>query len=115
MLEIKWTPPDDGWVKLDVDGASRGNPGEAGCGGLMRDATRRWLGDYTCNFGICNALTAEIWGALNGLHLAWELGFRKVILKSDSRVMTTILLKKMCTYPEACSLLFHCSKLLLKE
>ncbi|OMO51318.1 hypothetical protein COLO4_37729 [Corchorus olitorius] len=32
ILHIKWVSPDDGVVKLNTDGAAKGNPGVAGAG-----------------------------------------------------------------------------------
>jgi len=34
---IHYTRPPDGFIKLNFDGASKGNPGPAGIGGLFRD------------------------------------------------------------------------------
>jgi hypothetical protein len=34
----KWEPPPQGFIKLNYDGASKGNPGQAGAGGLFRDS-----------------------------------------------------------------------------
>ena len=37
--EYKWEPPPSGWKKLNFDGASRGNPGKAGIGCIIREET----------------------------------------------------------------------------
>ncbi|KAL0443394.1 UNVERIFIED_CONTAM: putative ribonuclease H protein [Sesamum latifolium] len=34
---IYWLKPEPGWVKLNTNGASKGNPGLAGAGGIVRD------------------------------------------------------------------------------
>ena len=34
---VMWTPPQSIHLKLNVDGASRGNPGQARGGGILRD------------------------------------------------------------------------------
>lgn len=34
---IAWVPLGEGWVKLNTDGASRGNPGAATAGGVLQD------------------------------------------------------------------------------
>lgn len=34
---IGWTAPLHGWIKLNTDGASHGNPGQATAGGVLRD------------------------------------------------------------------------------
>ena len=33
----KWLPPPEGFLKVNMDGSSRGNPGSAGIGGIGRD------------------------------------------------------------------------------
>ncbi|KAI9124240.1 hypothetical protein K1719_005540 [Acacia pycnantha] len=33
QLNIAWQFPDEGWIKINTDGAARGNPGLAACGG----------------------------------------------------------------------------------
>ena len=33
----KWLPPPEGFLKVNTDGSSRGNPGSAGIGGIGRD------------------------------------------------------------------------------
>ena len=38
---ICWNKPEPGWFKLNSDGASQGNPGCAGGGGLIRDHNRK--------------------------------------------------------------------------
>ncbi|WCJ29871.1 Polynucleotidyl transferase ribonuclease H-like superfamily protein [Euphorbia peplus] len=35
FVHIGWKPPDMGWVKIDCDGASKGNPGLASAGGVI--------------------------------------------------------------------------------
>ncbi|KAG7548857.1 hypothetical protein ISN44_As12g040050 [Arabidopsis suecica] len=43
---IAWTPPREGWLKLNTDGESKGNPGLASAGGVLRDAEGRWCGGF---------------------------------------------------------------------
>lgn len=35
--EVRWECPPRGWMKINFDGASKGNPGTAGCGVVLRD------------------------------------------------------------------------------
>ncbi|KAL0318106.1 UNVERIFIED_CONTAM: putative mitochondrial protein [Sesamum calycinum] len=50
---IQWQPPPPGWMKVNTDGCSRGQPGPSSCGGIFRncrglymDALRfRWAAD----------------------------------------------------------------------
>uniref|UniRef100_A0A2C9VZT4 RNase H type-1 domain-containing protein n=1 Tax=Manihot esculenta TaxID=3983 RepID=A0A2C9VZT4_MANES len=73
-----------GWVKLNVDGSCLGNPGPASIGGLLRDASANWLSGFGLNIGEMSILNAEIIGISIGLQLAWSMGFRRVIVESDS-------------------------------
>lgn len=43
--------------------------------------------------GICSITAAELWGILEGLSLAWDHGFRKVHLETDSRCALSLLQK----------------------
>ncbi|CAL1362165.1 unnamed protein product [Linum trigynum] len=44
MAAVAWTPPPKGWLKLNIDGASNGNPRLAGAGGALTDGV--WAVDY---------------------------------------------------------------------
>lgn len=57
---ISWTFPVGDWFKVNTDGASRGNPGLAATGGVMRDANENWCGGFSLNIGICSAPAAEL-------------------------------------------------------
>ena len=37
IKQIHWDKPEEGWMKLNTDGLSLGNPGLAGGGGVIRD------------------------------------------------------------------------------
>ncbi|CAA6675315.1 unnamed protein product [Spirodela intermedia] len=39
IRSVRWTPPKVGQWKLNVDGASQGNYGPSGGGGILRDST----------------------------------------------------------------------------
>lgn len=85
-VRVAWQPPDAGWVKCNVDGASRKGGLTAGCGGIIRDSMGRWEeARFMMNLGRLDSLSAEIWSMAWGLDLAWEKGFKRVILESDSR------------------------------
>ncbi|KAL8143992.1 hypothetical protein V2J09_017024 [Rumex salicifolius] len=81
-VQISWCPPALGWVRLNTDGAVR--DGRAAAGGVIRDSSGTWLGGFTRSIGICSVPAAELWGILSGLTLAWDLGFRKVCVDTDS-------------------------------
>ncbi|KAF7844298.1 Non-LTR retroelement reverse transcriptase [Senna tora] len=83
---VAWQSPNDDWAKVNVDGSCKGDNLLAACGRVFRDAMRSWLWGMARNIGSCSSLEAEIWGILSGMELAWEKGFRKVIVEADSKV-----------------------------
>lgn len=88
---IAWKRPEEGWLKLNTDGASRGNPGTATAGGVMRDEEGRWCAGFAVNIGICSAPLAELWGVYYGLYIAWEHGATRVALEVDSEIVVGFL------------------------
>ncbi|KAJ8760729.1 hypothetical protein K2173_017824 [Erythroxylum novogranatense] len=79
------------WVKLNTDGTSRGNPGIAGYGGLLRDHVGCWLLGFSGNLGVSDTLVAELKTIRQGLHIAWSHGFRHLILETDSMIALTLI------------------------
>jgi ribonuclease HI len=74
-------------VRVYSDGAARGNPGPAGAGAVLTDASGaviarlgRYLGTRTNN-------VAEYEGLLLGLKHAQELGYRQVEVRADSQLL----------------------------
>lgn len=74
------------WL-LMVDGAARGNPGQAGCGAVIYDETGavreelcRYLGQTTNN-------VAEYEALLMGLEAVHRLGVKRVVIRSDSELL----------------------------
>ncbi|PWA45031.1 hypothetical protein CTI12_AA521190 [Artemisia annua] len=88
---IRWVAPPVSWVLLNTDGASRGNPGEAGGGGILRDSRGYFLRAFTENYGICTVTRAEILALLRGIVMARDVGIRKLIIKLDSGVVARLM------------------------
>eukprot|EP00258_Populus_trichocarpa_P027694 XP_024443713.1 uncharacterized protein LOC112324533 [Populus trichocarpa] len=89
--QVGWKYPQEERIKLNVDGCSKGNPGVAGAGGVIRDHLGVWIGGFARNIGICSSVNAELWAVYVGLQLAWDRGFRKVDLESDSKVVVGLI------------------------
>ncbi|CAI0449506.1 unnamed protein product [Linum tenue] len=83
-VEISWKPPPPEWVTLNSDGSVLTDSGHAAAGGLIRDHTGRCLTAFAYNLGACSITRAELRGAVEGLQLAWNMGYRRVNVELDS-------------------------------
>lgn len=72
---------------LMVDGASRGNPGEAGCGAVIYDEHGEILKELSSYLGLSTNNVAEYRGLLMGLEGVLKLGGRKLEIRSDSELL----------------------------
>lgn len=88
---IGWKEPPSGWVKLNTDGASHGNPGIATAGGVLRDEHGEWRGGFALHIGRCTAPLAELWGVYYGLYIAWEQRITRLELEVDSQLVVGFL------------------------
>jgi ribonuclease HI len=87
------TLPPIGFIKINFDGASKGNPGPAGYGAVIRSSkgeiltlTAGYLGETTNN-------VAELTGLLQGLRTAAALHSHKIILEGDSQIIIQLITK----------------------
>ncbi|KAL4336249.1 hypothetical protein GQ457_07G029660 [Hibiscus cannabinus] len=81
---VEWAPPEQGWVKLNTDGARHATSGMASCGGVLRDHLGEWILGFSKFIGVCSVIDAELWGVLVGLESAWSRGFRRIVIETDS-------------------------------
>ena len=88
---IRWIHPGVGWVKLNTDGAAKGNPGPAGAGGLIRGYRGEVFEVFSINCGVCSCTRAELLAVLRGLSVAWNGGHRKLHVEVDSEVVVRLL------------------------
>ncbi|MQM15042.1 hypothetical protein Taro_047980 [Colocasia esculenta] len=83
---IRWIPPIRGMV-LNVDGASKGNPGSCGGGGCIRDSKGNLLLAFAHSYGYGSSLVAETRALCDGIRLAIEYGFTLLEIRSDSAIL----------------------------
>jgi broad specificity phosphatase PhoE/ribonuclease HI len=75
-------------VIVEADGGSRGNPGPAGYGALVRDAdTGELLREAAEGIGIASNNVAEYRGLIAGLEAAIDLGAQDVEVRMDSKLV----------------------------
>ena len=72
-------------VIVEADGGSRGNPGPAGYGAVVRDAdTGEVLREVAAGIGVASNNVAEYRGLIAGLQAALDLGAEEVDVRMDS-------------------------------
>lgn len=84
-MEKRWHPPEDGQMKVNTDGAVCQFSSIATVGGLICNKFGVWVSGFTRNIGSCSILMAELQGILDDLQIAWNLGLKKVVIKTDSK------------------------------
>ncbi|XP_059076357.1 uncharacterized protein LOC131875735 [Cryptomeria japonica] len=84
---VRWIPPQCDWVKLNFDGASRGNPGISGIGAVIRDSSRQLMGGLFGSLGFATNNEAKIRALATGLDLCVQKGYDKVIIEGDSQII----------------------------
>jgi ribonuclease HI len=87
IKEIIWNPPLLNWFKCNIDGASRGNPGLASCGGIFRDHNADFVHAFVENLGITSSAFAELSGALKAIEIAFEKNWLNLWLETDSEIV----------------------------
>ncbi|HEY7163714.1 MAG TPA: ribonuclease HI family protein [Candidatus Binatia bacterium] len=72
---------------LMVDGAARGNPGEAGCGAVIVDEAGEVVKELSCYLGHATNNVAEYEGLLLGLQALLDLEKKNIRVQSDSQLL----------------------------
>ncbi|MGM1058886.1 bifunctional RNase H/acid phosphatase [Saccharothrix sp. Mg75] len=74
-------------VVVEADGGSRGNPGPAGYGAVVRSASGEVLAERSAGIGVATNNVAEYQGLLAGLRAAAEVGASEVDVRMDSKLV----------------------------
>jgi ribonuclease HI len=88
-----WFPPPKDFIKLNFDGASKGNPGPAGYGIVFRDHHGNILLIRAGYIGHSTNNVAELWGLTEGIQMAIKHNFSKLIVEGDSQIIINLLWK----------------------
>ncbi|CAL5338789.1 unnamed protein product [Camellia sinensis] len=80
-----WSCPIAGKLKLNTDGSSKGDPGQAGYGGLLRDEAGTWVWGFYGYLGSCTSLEAELWSIYRGLTIIIQKGLASIQIETDSK------------------------------
>lgn len=82
-IVVPWCSPLLSYVKFNVDGASKGNPGTSGIGGVLRNHQGTMLGYFVKATGHLWAYEAELQAIVHALVFCQQYGIHNVLIESD--------------------------------
>ncbi|CAA6660791.1 unnamed protein product [Spirodela intermedia] len=98
MRTIYWRPPPIGHLKLNVDGAARGNHGPTRGGGILRNHTWSIIFAFSHYYDVQTNTAVEAMAIHDGLLLCEEHKLHGIVLESDSRVLVEMLRAGTCSH-----------------
>ena len=108
IIQVKWSKPPNGWYKLNTNGASCGNPGREGGGGLIRDCNGSWFKGFARSIGLATSITTKFWALRDGLKLALNAEIQRLIVELDTKVVVDIVKSNVVTNKPYAPLLYDC-------
>ena len=84
---IRWVRLGKGWFKLNTDGASLGNPGVAGGGGIIRNDAGIWVRAFARNIGNTTSFLAELWALRDRLQMCLQMYINTLEVELDAKVI----------------------------
>lgn len=88
---VQWSPPPNGWLKCNTDGASRGNPGPSFAAFCLRDSNGNLVVATGVKLLDSTNLVAEAVAIREGLNYCLNNQLTQIILEANSMVMVNIL------------------------
>lgn len=87
-------PPPDGFLKINTEESTRGNPGVVGIGGVGRDSRGNVRFLFSIHMGVQSNNQMEPCVILKALDQAIECGWQNVIYEADSMILVSRLNKR---------------------
>ena len=87
----RWRPPPGDILKINTDGSSRGNPGQAGVGGVGRDTNGNVIFMFSIHKGVHSNNVMEALAIKVAMMQACSLGWRKIVCESDSQIVVDMI------------------------
>jgi hypothetical protein len=88
-----WLAPPKDFIKLNFDGASKGNLRPAGYGIVFRNHNGHILLISVGYIGHSTNNVAELWGLTKGLQIAIKNNFSQLVVEGDSQILINLLRK----------------------
>lgn len=94
-----WKKPPQGWIKLNVDGATTYTE-RCGCGGVLRNEKGEFIKGFMKHVDEGDSLKSELLGLLYGLKFSWDNGTRELLAETDAaEVLTLVKEVNMTNHP----------------
>lgn len=84
---VRCREPTPGWLKLNLNGASKGNPSKAGFGAILRDDSGKMIIAIMGLMGIATNNKAEICALNNGLEMCVNKEVSNILIEGNSQVV----------------------------
>ncbi|KAK2644850.1 hypothetical protein Ddye_020045 [Dipteronia dyeriana] len=84
IRSVVWLPPAPRWIKVNTDGVTLGWPDVGGCGGVFRTCRSFVKACFAVPLGQVFTFEAELLAASLAINYAWNLGWHRIWLESDS-------------------------------
>ena len=114
VIPVRWEKPHSNWFKLNINGASCGNPRRAGGGGVLQDNAGEWVKGFAKNIGSTTSIIDEFWALRDGLQMAILLDVQNLEVELDAKVVLDLICSKNSSNATYSSLLFDYRLLLDK-
>ena len=90
---VGWEFPPPSFYKLNVHGSVQDSPTRAGFNGVIRSDNGSWVLGFLGRLGYVAVPHTELEALQRGLNLAWDVGIRKLISNSDSKLAVDLVSK----------------------
>ncbi|GAU32136.1 hypothetical protein TSUD_218870 [Trifolium subterraneum] len=92
---VLWQPPLINWLKCNIDGAAKGNPGLASCGGIFRNHVADMIYCFVEPLGTASTFQAELCRAMRAIEVAYSRNWKNIWLETDSVLVVFLAFKNL--------------------
>ena len=90
QVQVKWSKPQPGWVKLNTDSSMFGDPKKAG-GGVIQNSEGDWVVGFVKKFENVSSITAKLWAFKEGFLMAKQLGIENLCVDLDAAFLVYLI------------------------